>query len=145
MLCKIETDENGDQMLDLKPLIEQDGDIAWQEGDTVSFQIKRGRTIMTNESFKKMAVSRFKRHLTSISKKLQDPNHPLKRVLITLNDDPKFVSLAYEEQGLTKEFITDATQAKKEKDEGALTEYEFSDRQKKILSHRGVGGLDDEE
>jgi hypothetical protein len=129
MHCNIDTDEEGNQILDLKSLIEQDGEIAWKEGDTLSFKVKRGLTIMTNESFKKIPASRFKRDLTSISRKLQDTNHPLKRVLITLKNEPKFVSLAYEEQGLTKEFIADAIQAKKEIDSGELTEYKFNDQE----------------
>lgn len=127
MRCKIETDENGDQILDLKPLIEKDGQIAWEEGDTISFQIKRGLTIIKNESFKKIPLSRFKRDLTGISRKLQDANHPLRRVLITLKNVHKFVALSYDEQGLSKKFIADTIQAKKEMDAGRLSEYKFGD------------------
>lgn len=125
MECRIEIEENGDYVLDLSHIIESSPAIEWQVGDVISFNIQQERVFIKNESFKSMPLSRYRRDLTGICRKFSDKSHPLKRILITINKESKFVALAYDEYDLPIKFINDTITAKKESDAGMMTPYEF--------------------
>ena len=82
MKTTIETDENGDQLLNIPPeLIESD---LFLEDDDIAFSTKDGCIMIENLSCKQMQVSRFRRNLNSILKNIDNDKHPLNRVFVKI-------------------------------------------------------------
>lgn len=80
MRTTIETDENGDLLLNIPPELIESG--LFLEDDEVSFNAKPGCIEVKNLSCLQMRVSRFKRNLNSIMKNINNDQHPLNRVLV---------------------------------------------------------------
>lgn len=80
MKTTIETDENGDMVLNIPPELIASG--LFLEGDDVSFTAEPGCIRVENLSCKEMPVSRFKRNLNGILKKINNDSHPLNRVFV---------------------------------------------------------------
>tara|TARA_R110001592_G_scaffold151968_2_gene379095 strand:+ start:404 stop:745 length:342 start_codon:yes stop_codon:yes gene_type:complete len=80
MKTTIETDENGDMLLNIPPELFDSG--LFLEGDDVAFSAKHGCIMIENLSCIQMRVSRFRRNLNSILKNIDNDKHPLDRVLV---------------------------------------------------------------
>jgi hypothetical protein len=70
------------------------------EGDEVEIFVNNHKVIkVRNLSCSVLQVSRFRRNLTGITRKMINPNHRLKRVLVKRKRKLGFVVLPYDEKG----------------------------------------------
>lgn len=78
---KVIKDENGDLIIPLPE--ELTIEAGWEYGDELEVKYSDSRIDLINLSMKKLPVSRFKRELKSLSRKLHSESDPLERVLVT--------------------------------------------------------------
>lgn len=81
MRTTIETDENGDMVVNIPP--ELIASALFLEDDEVTFHAKHGCIEIENLSCVQMRVSRFRRNLNSILRNIDNDQHPLNRVFVT--------------------------------------------------------------
>ncbi len=81
MRTTIETDENGDMVLNIPPELIASG--LFLEDDEVTFNSKPGCIEIKNLSCIQMRVSRFRRNLNSILRNIDNDKHALNRVFVT--------------------------------------------------------------
>ena len=81
MRTTIETNENGDLLLNIPPELIDSG--LFLEDDEVSICAKQRCIEIKNMSCIQMRVSRFRRNLNSILRNIDNDQHPLNRVFVT--------------------------------------------------------------
>lgn len=81
MQTTIETDENGDLLLNIPPKLIESG--LFLEDDEVTFNARPGCIEIKNLSCLQMRVSRFRRNLNSILRNIDNDSHALNRIFVT--------------------------------------------------------------